>query len=116
MFAHTVKTVAIAAVVVFATAGASFAAQYAWVDQGTNVKKLHKNVSQTVNHVSAGEKVKIIGSWNNWYKIQIPGPDGWVRKHTVSLNNWNNNPWPNNGGNGGQICFNGQYGSVCLSN
>jgi len=64
---------------VLATAGASFAAQYAWVDNNAKVKKHHIQASQTVNWVQAGQKVKIIGQWNNWYKLQIPGQDGWVK-------------------------------------
>ena len=112
---RTLKTTLLAAVTVLVTAGSSMAAQYAWVDQDTVVKKKHMNMSQSVNYVEAGEKVKIVASWNNWVKIQIPGPDGWVKKNTLTQNPWPNNPWPNNSGNG-QICFNGQYGSICLSN
>ena len=87
-----------AAAVVLATAGSSFAATYAWVDHGTNVKKNHFQVAPTVNHVSPGEKVKIIGQWNNWYKIQIPGPDGWVKKSALDFSPWGNGNWGNGGG------------------
>ncbi|MHB1102636.1 MAG: SH3 domain-containing protein [Devosia sp.] len=107
----TLKTSALAVAVVLATAGASFAAQWAWVDYDAKVKKFHKNASPTVNWVQEGQKVKIIGSWGNWYKIKIPGPDGWVKAGALD---WNYNDWDDYGG--GHVCFNGQYGSLCIGN
>ncbi|MDP1729726.1 MAG: SH3 domain-containing protein [Devosia sp.] len=113
----TLKTAALAIVVVAATAGASLAAQWAWVDHDANVRQFHTNASPVVNWVSEGQKVKIIASWNNWYKLQIPGPDGWVKKNVIDFNPWPNNPWPNNPGPvNGQVCFWGQYGYICLGN
>lgn len=118
MFTRTLKTAALAAIVIVATAGASLAAQYAYVDHNAKVKKHHQNASMTVNQVWTGQKVKIIGGWGNWYKIQVPGPDGWVKASTLSFGpNWNNNPWPANYpyGNGGSFCVNGQNASFCIS-
>jgi hypothetical protein len=123
MFATTLKTAALAAALVLATAGSSFAATYAWVDQGSHVKHNHFQVAPTVNHVSPGQKVKIIGQWNNWYKIQIPGPDGWVKKSALDFSPWGNGNWGNGnwgngnwGNGGGQFCINGQHASFCISN
>ena len=113
MFARTLKTTAIAAVAVLATAGASFAAQYAWVDYDAKVKFKPKNSSQTVNWVQEGQKVKVIAQNGNWVKIKIPGDDGWGKAGVLDYAPFpNNNPWPNNGN--GSVCFNGQYGYICL--
>lgn len=113
MLTRTLKTTLLAAAVIVATAGASMAAQYAYVDNNTKVKKHHTQASANVNWVSAGQKVKIVGKWNNWYKLQINGPDGWVKKNALDFQpNWNNG-WGN--GYGGSFCINGQSASFCLS-
>lgn len=114
MFARTLKTAALATLVVVATAGASMAAQYAWVDYDANVKKKHHNISQTVNQVWEGQKVKIIGQWNNWYKIQVPGPDGWVKAGVLDFAPFPG-PFPGYGYGGGSFCVNGQNAQFCLS-
>lgn len=111
MFANTLKTAALATLVVIATAGASMAATWAYVDHDAKVKKNHALVSPTVNHVWEGQKVKVIAEWNNWYKIQIPGKDGWVKAGALDF-------YPDYGygyGNGGSFCINGQNASFCLS-
>ena len=114
MITRTVKTTAIALVAVLATAGASMAGQYAWVDHDAKVKFKPKNSSDTVNWVQEGQKVAVIAHAGNWVKIKIPGKDGWVKAHALDYSPFpNNNPWPHNGG---QVCFNGQYGYVCLGN
>lgn len=110
---RTLKTGLVAAAVVFATAGASMAATYAWVEYDANVKKKHLNASMTVNSVHEGQKVKVIGSWGNWYKIQIPGPDGWVKKHVLDFTPDYGYGW--GGGYGGSFCVNGQNAQFCIS-
>lgn len=110
----TVKTGALAVAVVLATAGASFAAQWAWVDYDAKVRQFHTNASPVVNWVSEGQKVKIVGSWGNWYKIKIPGPDGWLKKSVLDFSPWPNDPWPNNGN--GQVCIGGPNGYFCIGN
>lgn len=85
MFAHTFKTVAIAAVVVVATASASFAAS-AWVDHDAKVKSHPKNNSQTVNWVEEGQKVTILAHAGNWVKVKIPGKDGWIKENALDYN------------------------------
>ena len=113
MFTRTIKTVAIAAVAVIATASASFAAT-AWVDYDAKVKSQPKNNSQTVNYVQEGQKVAILGHAGGWVKIKIPGKDGWVKANALDYAPFpNNNPWPNNNGS---VCINGQYGYICLGN
>jgi hypothetical protein len=114
MFTRTLKTVAIATVVVIATAGASFAAQYAWVDHDANVKFKPKNSSQTVNWVEEGQKVKIVGYSGNWVRIKIPGDDGWVKAGALDYA-----PFPayddDYGYGGTHVCIGGLYGSLCVS-
>ena len=113
---RTLKTAALATLVVIATAGVSMAAQYAWVDNNTKVKQFHQKASPNVNWVQAGQKVKIIGQWNNWYKLQIPGPDGWVKSGALDFAPQFPGPFPGYGyGYGGSFCINGQSASFCLS-
>lgn len=112
---RTLKTAALAAAVIVATAGASMAATYAWVDQDANVRKKAFAGSNIVNWVEEGQKVKIIGQQANWYKIQIPGQDGWVKKGVLDFNP-GPFPFPGYGyGYGGSFCINGQNASFCLS-
>jgi len=109
----SLKTGALAVVVLVATAGASMAATYAWVDQDANVRANHKVIAPVVNHVSEGEKVKIIGSWGNWYKIKVPGPDGWVKKSVLDFSPDYGYGW--GGGYGGSFCVNGDHAQFCIS-
>ena len=97
-------------------ASASFAAS-AWVDHDAKVKSHPKNNSQTVNWVEEGQKVKIVDKKMKWYKLQIPGNDGWV--HADALNWSKPGPFPFPGdygyGYGGSFCVNGTNASFCLS-
>ena len=122
MFATTLKTAAIATVVILATATGSMAASWGWVAQDANVRKNHMNVAPVVNYVEAGQKVKIVGQWNNWYKLQLPGPDGWVRKNVVKSHpvkfpgyGYGYGYDHGYGYGGGSFCINGQKASFCLS-
>jgi len=118
MLTRTLKTVAVAAALVLATASASMAATYAWVDNNASVKANHSNGSGTVNWVHAGQKVKVVNSWGNWYKVQIPGNDGWVKANVLDFSPPGYGPFPGygyGGGTGGSFCVNGNHGSFCLS-
>lgn len=120
MFTRTVKTVVIAAAVLVATASASMAATYAWVDNNANVKANHSNGSGTVNWVHSGQKVKVVNSWGNWYKLQIPGNDGWVKANALDFTPPHVGPFPGYGygygyGGGGSFCVGGNHGSFCVS-
>jgi uncharacterized protein YgiM (DUF1202 family) len=115
MFTRTIKTVVLATVVVVATAGASLAAQFAWVEHDSNVKFKPHKIAKNVNYVHEGQKVKVLAYSGSWVKIQIPGKDGWVRASALDYAPFpNNKPWPHKGN--GQVCFHGQYGYVCLGN
>lgn len=107
----SLKVAALATAVVLATTAASFAATFAWVDYDSKVRAHHSNGSQTVNWVEEGQKVKVVGQAGNWYKIQIPGQDGWVRANVLDFDNWNQ---PNY--NDASFCISGQFASFCVSN
>jgi uncharacterized protein YraI len=118
MFVKSLKIAALAATVIIATAGASMAATYAWVDYDTKVKLNPGHIGPTVNWVEEGQKVKIIGHKKNYYKVQIPGDDGWVHEDAL---NWSKPgpfpaPFPGYGfGYGGSFCVEGKSASFCLS-
>ncbi len=116
MFNRTIKTALIAAAVVVATAGASFASTWAYVDHDSKVKKFHKQSSESVNFVEEGQKVKVVGSWGNWYKIQIPGKDGWVKSSVISFDYFDEDYYDDYGyPSGGSFCINGDHAQFCLS-
>ena len=112
MFTRTLKTVAITTAVVIATASASFAAS-AWVDHDAKVKFKPKNNSQTVNWVSEGQKVTIIGHSGNWVKVKIPGKDGWVKESALDYTFPVYDDFYD--GDGASVCIGGPYGSLCVS-
>lgn len=116
MFAHSLKAVSLAALATLATAGASFAAQYAWVSHDAVVRLNHKSNSLPVNQVDEGDKVRVIASWGNWYKIKIPGTDGWVRANVLDFDPeyWSYPDYPHHPHLGGSVCVGGNNASFCL--
>jgi uncharacterized protein YgiM (DUF1202 family) len=113
---RTLKTVAIATAVVLATAGASMAATWAYVDNDAKVRKFHENNSQTVNWVEEGQKVRVVGQWKNWYKLQIPGPDGWVKANVIDFDYYDDDypTYPVKPGFGSSFCVDGKNAQFCL--
>jgi SH3-like domain-containing protein len=117
MFNRTLKTVAIAATVVLATASASMAATWAWVDHDTNVYLKHKNSSPVVGYAHEGQKVKVLDTYSNWVKIKVSGDIGWVKENKLD---WAPYPvsYPSygfGGYGGGSFCAEGKSASFCLS-
>lgn len=108
-----VKTGAIAAALLIATASSSFAASWAMVTQNSNVKANHYNVAANVNHVDAGDIVQVIGHWGNWSKIAIPGPNGWIRSYKLDTTYGYGFGYPTTPGV--QFCFTGPLGYVCVN-
>lgn len=106
----TLKTAALALVAIVGTASAASAAQFAYADQNAKVRLFHKNTSPSVNWIEEGQKVQIIGEWNNWYKIKIPGQDGWVKASVLDFA-----PAPDFPVNGGSFCVNGKDASFCIN-
>jgi hypothetical protein len=115
------KAGAAAAVLVAATAGSAFAAGYAYIDHNSSVRSNHSNGAPVINWVSEGDHVWILDQHNGWYKIKIPGQDGWVKASVLDFGgpNWNGG-W--NGGYGGWGgygpgfggCVNGKNVSFCV--
>lgn len=117
MLINSIKTAALATAIVFATAGASMAATWAYVDQDANVRKNHSNGSAVVNYVDEGDKVKVIGQWKNWYKLQISGPDGWVRANVLDFDYYGDDdyyPVKPGIGFGSSFCVDGKNAQFCL--
>jgi SH3-like domain-containing protein len=119
LLTRSLKTLAIAAVAILGTASASFAAQYAWVDQDANVKFKPHKAAMNVNWVEEGQKVKIIGQSGNWVKVQIPGKDGWVRQNVLGYSPfpaWGDDYDYGYGGASASFCLGGPNASFCVSN
>jgi uncharacterized protein YgiM (DUF1202 family) len=107
----TLKIAAVATAVVLVSASSSFAATFAWVNYDSKVRNSHTTQSMVVNYVEEGQKVKVVNSWGNWYKIQIPGKDGWVKANALDFDNWNG---PVNDASA-SFCINGPNASFCIS-
>ena len=107
------KTSALALTIVAVTAGAASAATFAYADQDAKVRMFHKNQAPTVNWIAEGQKVKVIASFGNWYKIQIPGKDGWVKANTLDfVPNWKNANYDSSfcvGDVNAKFCINANY-------
>ena len=105
-----IKTAALALTVLAATAGAASAAQYAWADQDAKVRLFHQNGAPTVNFIEEGQKVKIVDSFGSWYKIQIPGKDGWVKSSTLDFA-----PFPANDFDDASFCVGDVNAQFCIN-
>jgi len=116
MFARTLKTVAVAAAVVVATAGASLAAQYAWVDHDTYLYKKHQSSSSQIGYAWEGQKVKVLDTWSTWVKIKANGDIGWVKENKLDWTpDYVSFPGYGPGYGGGSFCAGGSNASFCLS-
>ena len=110
----TLKSAALAATLLVATAGGAFASQYAVLDHDVLVRAYHANGSAVINSADEGDYVKILAHWGNWYKIQIPGKDGWVKSHVLDFHPFPG-PFPGYGYGYGSLCIDGKDASFCLS-
>jgi SH3-like domain-containing protein len=123
MLNRSLKTALAAGLVMIATAGTALAAPlYGYLEDDARVRGNHSTYSPTVNWVVEGDRVLIVGEWGNWYKVKIPGPDGWVRKSMISFHrqhnwddDWNDN-WGNHGGPGvsSSFCLNNDNAQFCF--
>lgn len=118
MLTRTLKTAALAAAIVVATAGASMAATWAYVDQDSKVRANHYTYSPVVNYVDEGQKVRVIAQWNNWYKLKIPDTDGWVKGSVLDFDYYDDDyptyPVKPGYGFGSQFCVEGKKTQFCL--
>ena len=116
MLTRTLKTAALAAAIVAATAGVSMAAQYAWVDNDTYLYE-HKNTgSDEVGYAWEGQKVKVLATSSSWAKIKANGDIGWVKKNKLDWDAPGYVSFPGYGyGYGGSVCAGGSSASFCFS-
>ncbi|HEV7275108.1 MAG TPA: SH3 domain-containing protein [Devosiaceae bacterium] len=114
-----IKSSAIAAILVVATAGASLAA-IGWIDHDSVVRNKPAHVSKKVNWVHDGQKVEVVAAYKSWYRVKIPGQDGWVKKGVVNFHKpghgWGKG-WSNGwgGGSGASFCVSGEVAQFCIS-
>ena len=109
----TLKIAALAATVVLATAGASFAATYAWVDYNSKVRNSHTTQSigrQLRRRRPEGEGHRLVGQL-----VQDPDPgQGWLgeggRARLRQLEPAEQQQQPN-----ASFCVNGPNASFCIS-
>jgi len=113
MLTRTLKTAALATAIIVATAGASMAATWAYVDHDSKVRANHYTTSPQVNTVYEGDKVRVIGQWNNWFKLKISGPDGWVKGNVLDFDYYDDD-YPSKPGFGSSFCVEGKNAQFCL--
>lgn len=112
---RTIASITLATAVVIATAGASMAATYAYVDKDANVRKNPSNGSSVINYVDEGDEVKVLAKSGSWYKIQIPGPDGWVRGNVLDFDYYDDDDYyPVKPGFGTSFCVDGKKADFCF--
>jgi hypothetical protein len=109
------KTGAIAATAVIMSISGAFAATYGTINYDTKVKAQAKSASQTVNWAEEGDDVLILDYTKKnggWFKIKVPGPDGWVKKSAVEV--FTDGPDMDDEP-GVQFCFTGPLGYICVN-
>lgn len=115
--AKTLKRSALAAVLILATAGASLAAT-GWMENDAPLRHKPSHIAKKVNWVHDGQQVEVVGAYKSWYKLKVPGKDGWVKKGLVSFHEphwgygWGKSGWGY--GLGGSFCVQGQTASICI--
>ena len=110
MLTRTLKSVAIAGVVLIAGIGAAMAAQYATVKQNASVYDQHRLQGDIINTVWQGDTVSIADKWKDWYYVITTGKDGWVRAKYLDLHYG-----PSFGNGGGSFCVDGKNVQFCIS-
>jgi uncharacterized protein YgiM (DUF1202 family) len=82
---RSLKTAAIATVLVLATSAGAFAATTAWIDEDTKVKEDPDWDSDTIAWAHEGQKVKILDHEDGFYYVKRKGKDGWVDEDDVTF-------------------------------
>ena len=107
----SLKTAALAAAILVATAGGSFAAT---IDGNTKVLDAPHKWADVVQYAFDGQNVKVLQCQGKYCYVKIAGPDGWVRKSDIDFGYID--PWPKNPNPGPvSACFYGPYGYVCIN-
>lgn len=113
----SVKTGALAIALICATAGTALAAD-GWMTHDQNVFKQATKFSPKVNWVHGGQAVNVVAATAHWYRIKIPGQDGWVRKSRVTFDDphagWGSGWGPGWGTTGASFCVNGDKAQFCF--
>ena len=107
----SLKTAALAAAILVATAGGSFAAT---IDGDTKVLDQPSKWADVVQYAYDGQYVKVLQCQGKYCYVKISGPDGWVRKSDIDFD-FNNGPFPPKNPSPVQACFWGPYGYVCIN-
>jgi hypothetical protein len=105
-----VKAGVVAAAMVVASVSVASAAQYAIVTQDSFLRLNHSNSAPIVNDVEEGDVVQLLSKWGSWWKVKVPGPDGWIRSYKLEFDYEDNPQKP-----GVQFCFNGPFGYICVN-
>ena len=109
-----VKTGAIAAIALTMSVTGAFAATWGVVNYDTKVKKSWSSASTTLTYVDEGDEVQILDYTKKnggWFKIKVPGPDGWVKKSAIDVYS----DGPSDEEPSVNFCFTGPLGHVCVN-
>ena len=109
----SLKSVAVAGVILLATVGGAFAAH---LDQNTKLLDAPNKWANVVDWGYAGDHVKVINCGPNYCLVKHDGINVFVKKWAIDFSNgpkkpWNNGPFPPYGPYG---CVYGPYGYVCI--
>ena len=107
----SLKSLALATVILATTAGGSFAAT---IDGNTKVLDAPNKWADVVQYAFDGQNVKVLDCQGKYCYVKIAGPDGWVRKSDIDFD-YNNGPFPPKKPSPVQACFWGPYGYVCIN-
>ena len=106
----------LAALALLATAGAAMAAP-AFATSNVNVRSGPGTGYGVVDALRRGEQVDVQECRGSWCFIEKRGPDGWVSASYLDRGRPMPLPQPIYPGNpGGNVCFNGPNGYVCIGN
>ena len=101
---------ALASVAVLASSTMALAAN-AIVTQDSYVYASRSTSSEKVNFVEEDDEVTVTKCQGSYCFLKIPGPDGWIK---ASALDWSYDDYDYDYGS--HVCFNGQYGSLCIGN
>lgn len=111
----SLKSVAVAGVILLATVGGAFAAH---LNTDTKLLDGPSKWASVIDWVSYGDHVKVYSCGQSYCYVKINGEQGYVKKWAIDFNNGPKNPWPKNPGPfppyGPYGCVYGPYGYVCI--
>ena len=81
---HPIRTGLLAIALVLGTAGASLAAT-AYADGDVRVKEEPRRSSDTLGWLEDGQRVSVDGCRRGWCRVELRGPDGYVREDDLDF-------------------------------